>query len=89
MISRDQNSAIVGSGISSSDATVPLMFRVDPVTSYLLVHAAVDTLTPTSATKCGIDQNNRKTCYGISSVDSKTLIPIRTDTNGTLLVQFS
>lgn len=86
---RDQNDVAVSLGVSSTDSTTPLMFTVDPVTNYLLVKDAIDSLTPTSASRCKIDQNDVKTKYGVSSVDGVTLVPIRTDNNGTLLVQYT
>lgn len=86
---RDQNHVTVKLGISSTDSMTPVMFAVDPSTNYLLVDVSSDVLTPTSATTDKRDQNFVPTCYGVSSVDGTTLIPIRTDINGKLLVQFS
>lgn len=86
---RDQNDVAVSLGVNSSDSTTPLMFKVDPVTGYLLVEDKVDSLTATAATQCKIDQNDVKTKYGVSSVDGVTLVPIRTDSDGRLLVQYT
>lgn len=86
---RDQNDVPVGLGVSSSDGVTPVMIRVDPVTSYLLVDMSSDSLTPTSATKDKRDQNDVPTKYGVSNSDNKTIIPIRTDSSGKLLIQFT
>lgn len=86
---RDQNHITVAMGISSSDGITPTMFTVDPSTNYLLLDVSSDSLVVTSATTDKRDQNFVPTCYGISSVDGTTLVPIRTDTNGKLLVQFT
>ena len=87
IISRDENRRTVGAGISSSDGITPLMFEVDASTGYLLVHASNDSLTATAATMNKRDQNHVPTMYGISADDGVTLIPIRTDENGKLLVK--
>lgn len=86
---RDQNNAAVASGVSSVDNVTPTSFRVDPVTDYLLVDMATDSLTATIATKDKRDENDVPTVYGISSVDGITLVPIRTNSSGVLLVQFT
>lgn len=86
---RDQNYRTVAEGISSTDSVTPLMFRVDPVTNYLLVTAITDSLTVVPATMDMRDQNFVPTCYGVSSVDGVTPIPIRTDSSGNLLIQFT
>lgn len=86
---RDQNDNPVALGVSSVDLVTPLMFNVDPVTGWLLVENSTDSLTPTSASRDKRDQNNRATMYGISSADNITLIPIRTDSNGKLLIQYT
>jgi len=84
---RDQNDVAVSMGVSSADSITPVMLNVDPVTGYLLVDSTGDSLTPTSALQNDIDQNDVKTRYGISSVDNETLIPIRTDSQGRLLIE--
>lgn len=86
---RDQNDVAVSLGVSSSDGATPIMLAVDPVTDYLLVQNFGDSLTPTPATRVKIDQNDQKTKYGVSSVDGVTLVPIRTDSNGRLLIQYT
>ena len=86
---RDQDHVTVGMGISSSDSTTTLMLSVDAVTNYLLIDIATDSLTPTSATVVKRDQNFVPTYYGISETDSTTLVPIRTDTDGKLLVELA
>lgn len=86
---RDQNHRTVAMGISSTDSVTPIMFAVDPVTNYLLVDVSADSLVATPATSDKRDQNFVPTMYGISSVDGTTLIPIRTDSLGRLLMQFT
>lgn len=76
-------------GADSTSPSTTLMFRVDPVTGYLLINVASDSLVATSATKDKRDQNFRPTMYGISSVDGTTLVPIRTDSNGVLLLDIA
>lgn len=86
---RDQNHVTVASGISSGDAITPLMFRVDPVTNYLLVTVSDDLISIAPATMDKRDGNFVPTIYGVSSEDNTTLLPIRTDNLGNLLIQFS
>lgn len=86
---RDENDQAVALGVSSTDSITPIMLTVDPVTGYLLVKNFGDSLTTTAATRCKIDQDDQKTKYGVSSTDGVTLVPIRTDTNGRLLVQYT
>ena len=86
---RDQDDVPTGLGVSSSDLTTPILIRVDPVTNYLLVDQSSDSLTATIAIKDKIDENDVHTKYGISSVDGVTLVPIRTDSNGRLLIQYT
>lgn len=83
---RDENAVAVGLAVSSVDNATPLQLRVDPVTDYLLVSVALDSLSPTSATRCKRDENGAPTKYGVSSTDGITIVPIRTDSSGTLLV---
>ena len=86
---RDQNDIAVALGVSSTDSVTPIMLAVDPVTGYLLIEDDGATATIPNATICGIDQNDQKTKYGISSADGVTLIPIRTDNNGRLQIQYN
>lgn len=84
---RDQNNVTTAEGISSVDSTTPLLLRVDPSTNRVLMTIA--STPPASVTALAAakrDQNHRPTVYGISSVDGTTLVPIRTDTSGNLLV---
>lgn len=85
---RDQNDRPVALGVSSTDSSTPIMLNVDPITGYVLVENITDALgvfTP----KHRIDQNDVPTVYGISSVDGVTLIPIQTDSNGAVLVEYT
>lgn len=84
---RDQNHVTTAEGISSVDSTTPQLLRVDPSTNRVLVSiAATPPASVTALTAVKRDQNFRPTVYGISSVDGTTLVPIRTDTDGNLLV---
>ena len=86
---RDQNDIAVALGVSSTDSVTPIMLAVDPVTDYLLIDDDGASATIPNATICRIDQNDQKTKYGISSADGVTLIPIRTDSNGRLQIQYN
>ncbi len=83
---RDQNQRVVGMGVSSVDNVTPIMFRVDPVTNYLLAQSITSSNSATTRQWNKRDENGYPTMYGISSVDSVTLVPIRTDSLGNLLV---
>lgn len=85
---RDQNDRAVAMGVSSTDSVTPIMLAVDPVTNYLLVSNSSDSITIVGNTH-RIDQNHIPTVYGVSDSDGLTLIPIRTDSNGVLLVQYT
>lgn len=85
---RDQNDRPTALGVSSIDIKTPLLLAVDPVTGYLLVVVSTDSLSAVTP-KHRIDQNDIPTSYGISNADGKTLIPIQTDANGKLLIQFT
>lgn len=86
---RDQNDVPVGIGVSSSDGVTPVMLHIDPVTDKLLINVSADSLTLTNSTKDKIDENDIHTKYGISAADGTTILPIRTDSSGKLLVQFT
>ena len=85
---RDENDKAVASGVSSADSTTPVMLRVDPITDYLLVDNASDSITVVPKQWNKRDENDVPTVYGVSSIDGVTLIPIRTDNNGRLLIQY-
>ena len=86
---RDQNQRTVGMGVSTSDNKTPIMWHVDPVTSYLLVSQITSTNSATTKQWNKRDDNGYPTMYGISSTDGVTLVPIRTDSSGNLLVTYS
>lgn len=88
-LKRDQNHRTVAGGISSVDGITPLMFKLDPTTGFLLIESTSATISVVPAQMDKRDQNHVPTMYGISSVDGKTLVPIRTDSNGNLLIQFT
>lgn len=87
---RDQNHVTTATGISSVDSTTVLELKVDPVTNSVnmaIVSTAVGVVSSITAIKR--DQNLIPTVYGISSVDGTTLVPIRTDEDGNLLVNIA
>lgn len=88
-LKRDANHKTVAGGISSTDGVTPLMFMLDPITGFLLVESTSDTITVIPAQMDKRDQNHVPTMYGVSSADGTTLVPIRTDINGNLLVTFT
>lgn len=83
---RDQNYITVGSGVSNIDSITPLMLRVDPITTRLLINISSASITATPATMNKRDENFKPTYYGISNADGVTLLPIRTDSSGRLLI---
>lgn len=85
---RDQNDHPVDMEVSSVDNITPLMLRVDPITSYLLIQEE-GTSTLTGVPKHRIDENDIPTSYGVSDSDGTTLIPIQTDSEGRLLIQYN
>lgn len=86
---RDQNQRTVAMGVSSVDLITPLMIRVDPVTSYVLVSNSSSSNSATARQWNKRDENSYPTMYGISSSDNVTLVPIRTDSSGKLLVTYT
>ena len=82
----DENSRNIGAGISTTDSITPIDLRIDPITNDLLVSVISETINPTLATQNKIDQNDNNTCWGISDVDNETLVPIRTNNSGYLLI---
>ena len=68
------------------DGTTTKELLVDPSTNELLVDVIVATGPFTPLATARRDENNISTEYGISSVDGTTLIPIRTDANGRILL---
>ena len=87
---RDVNDRPTASGVSSTDSVTPVMMRVDPITDYLLVDFAGNSSnSATPRTWNSRDDNDVPTVYGVSDTDGVTLVPIRTDSNGYLLVDFA
>lgn len=85
VILRDQNSVIVGAGVTDDANQDITMFRVDPVTSYLLID--VNATTSSSANDQQIakrDQNNTPVCLAWNESEQK-LEEVLTDENGYIL----
>ena len=68
------------------DATTTKPLLVNPSTNELLVDVVVAAPVIVAATHNKRDENNVPTQYGVSSVDGTTLVPIRTDSNGRILL---
>lgn len=85
---RDQNDRATALAVSSVDSVTPLRLTVDPVTGYLMVKNFSDSITVIGS-KHRIDQNDIPTSYGVSNTDGVTIIPIRTDSTGKLLIQYT
>lgn len=85
IISRDQNSATVGAGVTDDASLDVTMFRVDPVTGYLLVTASsVGATSGNSNSIASRDENQRTVCMGYDETND-ILVEILTDENGYLL----
>jgi hypothetical protein len=85
IISRDQNSATVGAGVSPDSDLDISMLRVDPVTGYLLIEAS--SIGATSANTNSVarrDQNQHPVCMGYDETND-ILVEILTDADGNLL----
>lgn len=85
VILRDQNSVVVGAGVTDDANQDITMFRVDPVTSYLLID--VNATTSSSANDQQIakrDQNNTPVCLAWNESEEK-LEEVLTDENGYIL----
>lgn len=85
IISRDQNHITMAAGVSNDSAQDILMFRVDPVTKYLLVN--ITTIGATSAIASQIakrDENHKTVCLAYNE-QADELQEILTDSSGNLL----
>lgn len=86
----DDNDRPIALGVSSTDNVTPIMFRVDPVTDYLMVDFVGNSSnSATVRTRNKRDDNDVPTVYGVSDTDGVTPVPIRTDSNGYLLIDFA
>ncbi len=85
IISRDENSATVGAGVSPDTDLEINMLRVDPVTGYLLVSASsVGATSGNSNSVARRDENHHPICMGYDEVND-VLVEILTDEDGNLL----
>lgn len=85
IITRDQNSRVVGAGISNDVDQDISMLRVDPITNYLLVDVIADTTGLNTASQIASrDENSRTVCMAWNE-DDEELQEILTDENGYLL----
>lgn len=84
----DENSQSIGLGVSSTDNETPIALQVDPITGALMMNATAEVITPVALDKSRIDQNDVNTVYGVSDTDGTTLVPLRTDSSGNLLITF-
>lgn len=85
IILRDQNHVTVAAGVSPDSDFDISMFRVDPVTNYLLVDIAS---TPSGGGNTGQiakrDQNHRPVCLAWDE-ENEELVEVLTDSDGYLL----
>jgi hypothetical protein len=86
-LNRDKNHKTIAGAVNSVDNITALPFKVDPSTNALLIEVVSGGETPTVMTQDKRDPNFVPTYYGISDVDGVTLVPIRTDANGALLIE--
>lgn len=86
---RDQNHVTVAAGVSPDSDLDISMFRVDPVTSYLLVDVtASGAAVGNSGQIAKRDQNFRPVCLAYDE-DNDELVEVLTDSDGNLLVDIS
>jgi hypothetical protein len=80
----DQNRIVVGKAWDG-DMIQPLLVN----SSNRLEIEQLASTVGTPAQKTKIDQNYTNTMYGLSSLDSTTLVPLTTDTDGYLKIEFT
>lgn len=85
---RDENFITVGGAVNENDTSDIRPLMVDPATDYLTVFVQNGSEVPDPATMNKRDENFVPTYYGVSTDDGVTPIPIRTDENGYLLVDY-
>ena len=89
VISRDQNFRTVVAGVTQDSARDITMFRVDPVTGYLLAHVVGSSTTDAIERPIAKrDQNFRPVCLGWNE-QAQELQEILTDSDGNLLVDIN
>jgi len=85
IITRDVNSVTVGAGVSPDSDQDISMFRVDPVTKYLLVDITAGGATSENTGNIASrDQNHVPVCLAYDE-DNDEVVEILTDENGYLL----
>lgn len=85
ILKRDQNFRTVAAGVDPSSTSDIYMFRVDPVTNYLLVDITVGSATSAVSSEIASrDGNYRPVCLGWDETNG-VLQEILTDENGYLL----
>lgn len=85
---RDQNQVTIGGGASQTDDTDVLPLQLDPATDYMTVEVHSDSVVPTNPTTDKRDQNHVPTMYGVSDADGVTPLPILTDDDGFILIDY-
>ena len=83
----DENRIQVGTAVTDDANLTPSPLLVDPVTGCLLVSTSLGAEVSTAMTGNKRDEDREPTLYGVSDDDGVTLVPIRTDTDGKLLVE--
>lgn len=85
IIKRDADFVTVAAGVGNDSDQDVLMFRVDPVTSYLLVNVSTaGAAVGTSGQVAKRDQNHVPVCLAYDELNDQ-LVEVLTDDNGYLL----
>lgn len=85
IILRDQNHITVGAGVKNDSTQDVLMFRVDPVTNYLLIQVSDTGATGAVSSQIAKrDENHRTVCLAWDDTN-QVLQEVLTDSAGNLL----
>lgn len=82
----DENRIQIGTAVTDDASLTPEPLLIDPVTGGLLVIASSSAVVATAMAGNKRDEDREPTVYGVSDDDGVTLVPIRTDGDGKLLV---
>lgn len=85
-LSRDQNHITVAAAITNDSDQFVEMFRVDPVTNYLLINITSDSATSANTGNVAKrDQNHVPVCLAYDEINDQ-VVEVLTDANGYLLL---
>lgn len=87
IIKRDENHVVVGAGVTNDSDLDITMFRVDPVTGYLLISDQGGSSTSAIASQIASRDENHKTVCMAWDETNGVLQEVLTDENGYLLVE--